>query len=257
MHKNPVMPLLKSLILSLALCGVIATPAIAIPTLQLGANPSTYVAGGEQSVVATANPFTLYALGNTSSSKFDFAHHYFLSVAILRQDGAAISEGDQSFGSFSITGPGTSGALYFGTPPVEDVLNSTQTPDPGDLSAHGIFPTYFFEREFQFDTLKRATAYNVADNPDGFVENPAGTLAYQSWTVDLTGLGAGYRLHFDLYSEKLKYDGDQDIAYFAPFSHDAVSGPPPSVPDASGTVTLMGISLLAIAAMRRRLGRRA
>jgi hypothetical protein len=245
---------LKFIILGIALSGLMVAQAVALPCLQLDANPSTYVGGGEQSIVASANPFTLYALGDTTSSKFNLTHTYFLSVAILRHDGTALSEGDLSFGSFAITGPGILGGLYFGTPPVESAL-ANQPTDPGDLSPHGVFPTYFKELAFTFDNTKRATAYNVQDNPASLVANSGGSLVYQNWTVDITGLNAGYLLHFDLYSEKLKYSGDQDIAYFAPFSHDARSTTGTNVPDAGGTVTLMGIALLAIAAVQRRFAR--
>jgi hypothetical protein len=78
-------------------------------------------------------------------------------------------------------------------------------------------------------------------------------------------LGAGYDVHFDLYTEsvrnlktKLGIVQDTDVAEFAPFSHDAVTGPHEIIkeqplPDGASTVTLLGAALIVLGGFNRRL----
>jgi hypothetical protein len=248
----------KAILWSSVLALGLTTPAGAIPMLQLDASPSIYNVGDE-SIQATANPFQLYALADTTSSKFSLSSYYYVSVAIINQSGVPMTLGNTAFGSFSISGAGIAGTksyslsdLVFGNPPIES-SNFLQPKDPGDLASHGVFPTYFAEIKFKFDSTKTAAAYNTADHPGGLVAGP-GTLDYRSWNIDTTGLTAGYALHFDLYNEALK-DGDTDVNNFAPFSHDAVSGGTTTkVPDTSTSVTLLGLALLGLAGLRYRFG---
>jgi len=221
--------------------------------LQLDANPATYVAGQEESIVATANPFTLYALGDTSNSKFSLSSFYYVSVAIINKSGDPVNFGSlssSSLGSFKIDSTTYHlSDLFFGNPPIENAL-LTQPNDAGDLAPHGIFPTYFTEIKFKFNTANKALSYNTADNPGGPTAGN-GPLLYEDFKVDITGLGDDYALHFDLYNEALK-NGDIDVDNFAPFSHDAASGGGTSVPDASSSVTLLGLALLGLAGFRQR-----
>jgi hypothetical protein len=228
-------------------------PTWAVPMLQLDASPSIYLAG-EETVQATANPFTLYALGDTSSSKFSLSSYYYVAVAVINKSGAPMTFGSlssSSLGSFKIDSTTYHlSDLFFGTPPIENALLQ-QPKDAGDLPTHGVFPTYFTELKFKFNTANTAISYNTADHPGGPTAG-AGSLLYEDFNVDVSGLGDDYLLHFDLYNEALK-NGDTDVDNFAPFSHDAVSGgSTTNVPDASTTVALLGLSLLGMAGFRQR-----
>jgi hypothetical protein len=251
------MSIFKSISLGLAFGAVCASPAWALPGLQLGANPSIY-RSGDETVQATANPFTLYALGDSTGPHWDLSSTYFLSLAIVKHDGSPMTIADKTFGTFTISGAGVSGGtrtyafsdLVFGNPPFEASLDK----DPGDLSSHSIFPTYFAEVGFKFTTSKTTTPYNVQDTPNGFTPATTGSMFYQDFNVNITGLADGYDLHFDLYDEVVKSGGDIDVDDFAPFSHDAVSGPHTNVPDASSSVVLLGVALLGLGGFRYRFG---
>jgi hypothetical protein len=63
-------------------------------------------------------------------------------------------------------------------------------------------------------------------------------------------------LHFDLYNTTVKNNGNITVDDFAPFSHDAQSGPglPPTnvdVPEPS-TIAILGLGLLGIGLARRK-----
>jgi hypothetical protein len=77
-------------------------------------------------------------------------------------------------------------------------------------------------------------------------------LLYSAFTVDMTGLLDNYTVHFDLYNVKLDKQGNIEIDQFAPFSHDAQGGSRP-VPDSSSTMVLLGIGMIALEGLRRRI----
>jgi hypothetical protein len=161
--------------------------------------------------------------------------------------------------------------MVYGNPPLES--DSTQLKDHGDLASHGIFPTFFTQFAFTFDTDDRANAYNTALMPgSGPTQNPSGRMYYHSFEVDATSLLPDYFIHFDLYNtrdipitdlvctNKCTGEGrnrrcvdivlgyDIDVKSFAPFSHDAQSTH--RVPE-SGTLLLLGIGLLALGLLGR------
>jgi hypothetical protein len=249
---------LKTHCLALVLAAGVVAPAQAIPSLQLDAAPSLYN-HGDESVQATANPFQLYALANNDSS-FSMSSTYYISLAIVNHSGAPMTLSDMFFGSFNVSGSGISGGsktysysdLVFGNPPFEANVNM----DAGDLPSHGIYPTYFAQVGFKFDAAKTATPYNSADTPGALSSHlsSGGSLYYQDWNIDISGLKAGYDLHIDLYDEALKKGDDVDVNDFAPFSHDAVSGPHGgvSVSDTSNSASLLGLALLGLLFLRFR-----
>lgn len=255
------LPFSSKLFLTVLLGTTLTSIANAIPSLQLDASPSIYNSGNE-SIQATANPFQLYALANNDSS-FSLSATYYISLAIVNHSGAPMTIGDKTFGSFSISGSGVGGGsktysfsdLVFGNPPFESNLGK----DAGDLAPHGIYPTYFAEIAFNFDSAKRASAYNSAETPGALASsiNPNGALFYQDWNIDVSGLKAGYDLHIDLYDTALKQGDDIDVNDFAPFSHDAVSGGGVSVPvpDGSNSLALLGLAVLGLAVLRTRIAR--
>jgi hypothetical protein len=221
----------------------------AIPFLQLDVGAGTYVGGTDETTHAQTDPFTLYALVDSTNSTYAAGTTYFLSVAIVPKQGVGANTSD--FGSFTITPIGgsftSSSGWIYGTPPV-DLADS----DSHNLSSHGIFETYY--QEFQFTTLPgKATQYNVQDDPGDPVDNALGTLLYQSFLVDARNMGAGYELHFDLYTVNPE---DNEIAAKAPFSHDAQSGGTSRVPDGGATFALLGFALVGVEGLRRKFAKR-
>jgi hypothetical protein len=226
-----------------------ASRSSAVPTLQLDIAGGTYDHASE-TIIASGNPFTLYAL--LDPSKADPNANYFISAAVIPQTATT------HFGSFTVNGTpysGTLGNMQFGTPPVSEAFP--------DLPSHGIFPTYYAEIPFTFNPNNKATYYDTSLNPGGFQASATGTLLYQAFTINIGNVPAGYTIHFDLYDEYLKTHptlaGETD---FAPFSHDAQSqestgpGPNPSpAPDGGSTVALLGFGLMGLGALRQRLGR--
>ncbi|PAW66835.1 MAG: hypothetical protein B9S34_07060 [Opitutia bacterium Tous-C1TDCM] len=233
---------LRILCLSLAL----AAPAAALPMLQLDIAGGTYDTV-DQTTVANADVFTLRTLLKANSS--NVAVPYFLSVAIA--PGLALSNPAPDIGTFKINGVAYTGSmLTWGTPP-------TNVPDfeSGNLSPHGIYPTYYLELQFSFANAGTVSAYNVQTDAAA-----SGVLRYVDFQVDVSALRSAYNLHFDLYNEKFR-QGDYSVDRFAPFSHDAASGsggyePPLTVrvPDTASVAGLAfgGIALLLVASRRRR-----
>lgn len=218
----------------LAICGL---SAHAVPNLQLDIDGGFYVGGTEESVVTTDELFTLNAI-LTEDKKATLDQTYFVSVAVI----PSLSETTPfpDVGTIVIDGAiyDVTGDMNYGTPPLDVALESK------DLPSHDIFPTYYLELEFQFDSLMETATYNVQDNPGGLDTSGTGSF-YQSFDFDISGLAEGYDLHFDLYNTALK-KGDTVLGQFAPFSHDARTIPEPSV------LALLGVGLLGIAFSRRK-----
>jgi hypothetical protein len=223
----------------------IASQAFAIPALQLDIAGGSYD-NATETVVTNSNTFSLYALLSPSNSAPSY-DRYYVSFSVTPATSTA-----SNFGYFLLNGNriDVTADMVFGVPPFEANLNS----DPGDLSRHSIFPTYFYEYGFYFNNGNRTSAYNVEDEAGrGLVGS--GTMLYKTFNIDASHLADGTGLHMDLYSENYRY-GDVDIDQFAPFSHDAEfinTSTPEAVPEPT-TLGLMGLGLagLAMAARRRR-----
>lgn len=270
--------------LALLACSVAgAGTAQAVPVLQLD------IAGGHydtltQTIVASGSPFVLTAVltpGPTDTAAL-LNQWFYVSAAISPATGPS----GPNLGSIAFAGNtvNVTQDMTYGTPPIE-LYTSLQGSDPGDLPKHGIFPTYFSEFAFRFTagpalpppptsltgdtvvipssnvTTGTTTSYNTADSPGGLTPNASGPSYYASFQVDTSLLDNLNVLHFDLYSEdyliKLKKCStactDVDVDQFAPFSHDAESGPPTQVPEASALsmMALMGLTLIGGRARRR------
>lgn len=208
----------------------------ALPTLQLDIANGVYDPLSK-TIVSTADQFTLYAYLLPGNAKATITDTYYISAALVATNGGAMGPG---LGSFSFNGvqKNVTSDMVFGVPPLEVNLAF----DSGDLSKHGIFPTYFNEFSFRFNSNNKTARYNTKDravngNPINIAPNPVGgNMYYAAFTVDTTLLAPGYAIHFDLYNEKVKC-GDTDIKLFAPFSHDAQSRA--KVPEPN-TVMLIG-----------------
>lgn len=210
--------------------------AQAVPSLQLDIGGGVYNAADE-TVYNTTDPFSLYALAKTDSLT---GTTYYLSVAIVPQQ--SIGSTLPGFGSFSIDGVtyNAGSAWAYGVPPVDASIN--------DIGKHSIFPTLYLELSFsQLDGF--ANEYNSQDSPGGFsiYDGSGPKLAYEEFVVNTTNLGAGYALHFDLYT----YSDGHKVDAFAPFSHDAQTQTTRQVPDGGVTAVLLGIALAGVGVARR------
>lgn len=231
---------------TLAVLGCVPLEAYAVPILQLD------IAGGRykystETIVTSNDAFTLYALLNPSRYN-TLGDTYYISAAVTPQ-----VETPQSLGSFTFNGStvNITSDMSYGVPPLEAILTS----DRGDLPTHSIFPTYYREFEFQFDSANRIATYNSEDRAkSGGAINTAysetGGMYFAAFNLDVSSLSPGYELHFDLYNTTFnRYSGDVDITKFAPFSHDAETSST-SVPE-PGTLLLMGSGLTGLYFSRR------
>ena len=139
--------------------------------------------------------------------------------------------------------------MLLDTPPIDAFA---QTFDGGDLPPHDIFPTYFLEILFMFDSNDTTAIYNTQDMPGGVAGggfDASGTgMFFRAFNVDASGLSGAFGLHFDLYNTKGGNHAvnDTDILKFAPFSHDAELVPEPT------TALLLGSGLAGLGLWRSR-----
>ncbi|MCB1672026.1 MAG: choice-of-anchor N protein [Pseudomonadales bacterium] len=205
-------------------------------------------------MVPAANPFTLYAYGQIS--KLNPLDSFYISAAVR---GTNVPGG---FGSFSIGGTSyTYSDLIYGTPPVLS----------GDLPGHGIFPGYFAEVAFAWDTSKKTGSVNTENTPQfDPTASPGTDFYYFPFAVDVSGLSTGFSVHFDLYTTHAVCEirqGNTCIQYSttvfelgdkAPPSHDVSAYPNGSTPlpvpvPAPGVLSLLGLGFLWLGLSRRKL----
>lgn len=198
----------------------IAVNSFAVPTLQLD------IAGGEydsttQTIVSTDSAFTLYVYLIPNSCN-NLSDTYYISMGVTPSVGSA----DSDLGSFVFNGDtlNVTGDMTYGVPPLEDIV-TLQGWDNGDLPKHGIYPTYFYEFEFEFNSTDQISLYNTQDRAisGGSIPTSGSGMYYVAFTIDTSLLDPNYVIHFDLYNTTVKKGGDIDVTQFAPFSHDAES----------------------------------
>lgn len=224
------------------LAGLLAVSCVfATNMLQLDISDGVYDNNNEN-IVNTSNTFDLIALLNSNNP----SGNYYISMALTPNDGLTKeSELDLGYVIFDGNQIDVTKDMVYGVPPVELNLDF----DAKDLAKHEVFPTFFKEFKFQFNSGNKANDYNTQDDPGSLtINNLTGSLFYKTFAVDVSMLDPKYGVHFDLYNEVVK-SGDVDVSKFAPFSHDAeASVVAENVPEPA-MFSLLGMGLLALSGM--------
>jgi len=235
-----------------ACLGMWRAPAFGVPMLQLDIADGIYDTT-TQTIIATNDPFTLYALLTPQTNATDdeiqalLDQTYYISIALVPKVALGGDYGKIIFDGSDIN---VTADMVYGTAPLETLL-PLQGWDPGDLPKHGVYETYFAEQSFQFVASDTIESYDTQIRAiDGnSIPTASGKTYYASFDVSTLNLSE-YVAHFDLYSEQVYSSGDIDVDDFAPFSHDAQSGP--SIPDPAAVFLLGSACLIGFAGARRK-----
>ena len=203
------------------LCILSTSFAWGLPLLQLDISGGSYVGGTDETIYANSSTFTLFALYSGSTAP---SGTFYISAAI--QPKQPLQPTQPNFGSFTINNTTYSSGLSHGVPPLAVIDDA---PKVQDLGVHEIYPTYYVELAFNFGNLQ-AMPYNSALTPGGL--QPGSGMYYYEFDVDVSQLLSTYSLHFDLYNQIVKDVSTGKapataitLGSFAPYSHDAHSGP--------------------------------
>jgi len=226
---------MKKLLLAASASAWMVLNAAAIPTLQLDASPATYDASSSTTISSTPN-FTLYAMLNsltpTAGTTYDI-------VAAITPEQTTPA----NLGSFVFNGS---------TVNATSDLTFNNGGNPG-LPPHGVYPTYYKEFAFTWNTANTFNNYDVSlvgGTHTGPTGTTPGNALYMSFNVDVAGLDAGYTLWFDL----IQLDANGKVIANEPFSHAAQGGTGgSSVPDGGSTIMLLGMAMLGLGWAKRKI----
>src|SRR3972149_10262758 len=169
--------ILKNIIAAIIITGFMtlwASQGLAIPTLQLDIE-NGYYDSTTQTIVSSGSSFNLYAylIPNWKNLLSDT---YYISMAVSPK----IDQPGATLGSFSFNGTdiNVTSDMTYGVPPLEDIV-ALQGWDSGDLPPHCIYPTYFYEFEFSFNSGDYINPYNTQDRAiDGYPTYESGKMYY-------------------------------------------------------------------------------
>lgn len=241
---------MKKFIGLLVVLGVMASAnlANAVPLLQVYVEGATYDASTETWVGSGSGPVRLWAIGNVNGSggKGSILDVH-LSVAYDSGDSPTISVTGSTTGGFGgytdPSNPGNPtqiGGTHVGTLP--------QLSDGSFLPSHGIYGagTSWVEYDLGDFTLEDS---QIGDFITSFPAASGGLVGQINvYEISVSGTET---VHFDLYDHVMA--GNHVKVTFAPFSHDGEGN---GVPDASSTVTLLGLALLGLSGIRCRFVRK-
>lgn len=233
----------RSFAVLLLVVGVGVGPSWGIPVLQLYVEGAAYDDVSDTWVATDGGTVRLWAIGNTDGpGTHGSIYDVRLAIAYIPIDGLTIDLDPSTTGGYGgFSDPSTPADPIY----IQTVTDGSvpQLSDGSDLPDHGIYNLPGIEwQEFLLGN------FTLNDSPVGdFIDDFPTTLFPDSaqinvYTLDLAG---AEWFHFDL------YDNIQSPvqAVFAPFSHDAETGPPVPEP---GTIALVGVGGLVLAALRRR-----
>ncbi len=255
--KNLTKKIIIGLTLGAALLFGAADRGYAYPTLQLDIDAVTGYDYGTDTIVTSDSIYTVnaYLLVDAYNSLSDT---YYVSFSLTDTDGAnGISDlGAVDLGEFSVNGAtpyAVTADMNYGTAPLDAIIAEEGWGDPS-LPAHGVWPSYYVEVGFQFDSTQYMTPYNTQDRAISgaaidysYAANPHGKMYYISFDVDVSNLNAYYGMHSDLYNVNINDKNNRYKTQFAPFSHDVNKIPEPTI------LVLLGFGLLSVWGVKSRL----
>lgn len=238
----------KKMIFGLALATAMlfgaAGTSYAYPTLQLDISTAAGYDFSTETIVTSENLYTInaYLLVDKYNTLDDM---YYVSFSLTNAAGdEGVEETGGSFGSFSVDGVTTNvtADMDYGTAPLDAIIADEGWGDPS-LPSHGVWPSYFIEVGFTFDSAQYMDPYNTQDRAIAGTaidySYTGGTrMYYMSFVVDTTNLDPAKGVHSDLYNVNIM---DKNLRYktqFAPFSHDAAKIPEPA------SLVLTGLGML-------------
>ena len=220
----------------------LASPALGIPSLQLGPGTGNWTYDTfTETWVTPDNPLNLYATANQDGSggyAWDpLGSSDQMAYLVISADPSAMTD------VFDVTVMNDGITLSM----VESGAGQPPLSDPNSLAPHGIFDTWYEIYEFDFDGI----ATTISDTQPGSTGTGTGFEEYFDITINSISQGV---LHFDL----LTMEGDgvlgnnTNVNAFAPFSHDGGGGGTTVVPEPSAfLVFATGFVLVGIRTRRR------